>query len=337
MKIAIVGAGLSGLALSLSLKQANEKSSITIFYSDPVEKIASFISTGLIHPFAGKFAKKSWRADEGIEKSEELFKLSEKYLNRPVFSKGILRIAALPYQKVSYLKVAKKYPENLWYESCKHIHPALDYPALFIPSGMTVFSSLYLQGLYLACRDKGIQFIERKINQLKELKEFDQIILAAGDQLLEYEECKTLPVEKIKGQTLLCKWPSSLPYLPFSIISQGHISICENNEYCYLGSTYERDFLSKEGDDIAYSLKEKIGSFFPQAKEFKVLSINSAVRLCRIDSSIPLVGQIAPKVWVMGAMGSKGLLYHAYLADLLTKSIYSGEKLPKELLVDDFI
>lgn len=333
MNIAIVGAGYAGLALALALKDLDSKVSITIFHKDPIMSSASSISTGLLHPLNGKFARKSFAIEEGINQTKILLDLAESALGKPVCHKGgILRVANYAYQPPNYKRASRKYPINTWHEKGNIFHPDLHYPALYSPEGITVYSDLYVKGLKVACERAGVVFQQKEILSTKELS-FDRIILSSGAQIVDFAEAKDLPFETIKGQALTVKYPEGFPRLTMSLLSKGHMSLCKDPNYCYLGSTYERNFSSTLPDEKSLSLLELIEQFFPKIREFEVVEAKAGVRLCRIGSYLPIADALSKKVWVFGGLGSRGLIYHAYLAQCLARSLLYSEPVPERFTI----
>jgi len=301
MKVAVVGAGVAGLAAVWHLLQ--KKCEVTVFDTGGS---ASSVSTGLLHPFPGKQALPSWRADEGMEATAELLQIAESALGRPVAeAKGILRPAITEQQKKDFSS------RGIWWEAeevLKQLPLAAPAPALWIPNGITVYSKLYLQGLWLACEKLGAQREQRGVS-LSDLKDFDKTILATGAATLQFEECRHLPLKCTIGQSLICRWPERLP---LSLVSQGHITPTEDPAFCQIGSTYEHT--SEPDPKKAVELLEKAALFYPPARDYKIVEIRSGVRISPINGYQPLIAQIAPKVWVFTGLGSRGLLYHALLA-----------------------
>lgn len=328
MKIAIVGAGYAGLSLALALVEKDSLLNVSIFHQHPINESASSISTGLLYPFVGKYTKKNWKADEGMERAKRLLIISEKALSEKVFlDTGLLKVCYKSFQENNCQRIARRYPENSWNNDSLTFHNEISSPSLFIPEGITVFSDLYIKGLIKACQKKGISFFQKEINATKQLVAYDQIILCAGAGLLDFEEAKDLPVERIKGQALVLKWPEKLPKLKMSLLSESHIALCKDPEYCQIGSTYQRNFETLGPDDHSYELIEKVASFFPKIRDFSIVKTKAAVRLSRVGSYVPIVSHLQKNVWVYGALGSRGLLYHGYLSELLAEAILEKKPL----------
>jgi glycine/D-amino acid oxidase-like deaminating enzyme len=317
MQIAIVGTGVAGLSVAYHLHC--QGLDVTLFDPKGIGGGASGISTGLLHPFPGRQALRSWMASEGMAASAKLLEIAAGALGRPVAeSTGVLRSAVTEQQKNDYQKRSLEDPEAVWLEAeqmwSRIPHAA---PGLWIPSGKTVYSRRYLEGLFLAC--PGIKLEKTAVRSLQELAGFDRIILATGFETLQFPECAHLPLEPTKGHTLVCRWPERLPC---SLVSLGHITPTEDPTLCQIGSTYEHNFRSLEPDPKAIPLLlQKAARFYPPAKDFEVVELRAGVRISPKVGYHPLVMQLSPKVWLFTGLGSRGLLYHALLGEQLAYKI----------------
>ena len=74
MKIAIVGAGYAGLSACWHLLQRNAE--VTLFDEKGVGAGASGASTGLLHPYPAKLARRSLRADEAMREALALIEIA---------------------------------------------------------------------------------------------------------------------------------------------------------------------------------------------------------------------------------------------------------------------
>lgn len=278
MRVAIIGAGYAGLAVAWHLLQKNLD--VTVFDGG---KGASYVSTGLLHQSPGRRLTPTWRAEEGMKATMELLQIASQ--DRAVFEKnGILRIAATEEQRREFGG------ETLW-----------------IPEGITVYSRLYLAGLKKACSQA--KFIEEWIHNLKELDDFDAIVITAGAETLQLVD---LPLQKTIGQCLICRWKEPLA---MSLLSYGHITPTEDPEFCLVGSTYEHT--EKPDPKKAVELLEKAAIFYPPAKDFQIEEIRCGVRIAPKGTYKPIVTKIDPKTWVFTGLGSRGLIYHALFAKMI--------------------
>ena len=159
MKVAIIGAGFCGLASAWHMLQKQSYSqevNITLFDAGGIGKGTSGIAAGLLHPFAGAHAKLNWRGLEGMDATKELLGIASAALGRSVNANnpGILRLGFTKQQQEEFQICAEKNPsETEWLDaaSCQKLAPGCaEAPALWIKNGLTVYSGLYLQGLWEA-------------------------------------------------------------------------------------------------------------------------------------------------------------------------------------------
>lgn len=310
MKIAVIGAGLAGIAAAWHLLQ-KPGFTVDLFDAEGIAGGASGVASGFLHPYPGKRALKTWRADEGMLATEELIQIAEENLGRKVAAPGIFRPAVTEEQKKDFRK------QGIWWEweeFQKHVPLAAPLPGLWIPEAKTVFTSLYLQGVWLACEKRGGTFFQERIENLSQLDSYDQIIVATGFTTPLFPECKKLPLKKTAGQILVCQWKEPLP---FSLVSLGQIALTQEREFCKVGSTYEHtEVLSKE---VERELKQKVALFYPPALDFKVVDIKAGVRISPLEGYRPLVEKVGEKIWVFTGLASRGMIYHALLAKELAE------------------
>lgn len=302
MNVSIVGAGYAGLAVCWHLLQYPDIQ-VTLYDSGPG---ASSASTGLLHPFPGRTSSRSWMSKEGMEESNLLLNVAEKALGRPVANRGgIRRVPWAPWQEKEFLKLSKKDPDAFWEDG-----------ALCIPSGISVYSKIYMEGLLKACVEKGAVFKREKVDSIESLTS-DHIVLATGAQTLAF---LSLPLIPVKGHSLLCRWGENS--LPYSLICNGHITPTEDPTLCMIGSTYEHEFTSPEPDpSFIPLLLAKAEAFYPPAKHFEVVELFAGIRMTRTEGYRPLVERVSPNVHVFTGLGSRGLLYHALLGKQIAQEI----------------
>ncbi len=306
MKIAIVGAGFAGLAASWHLAGRH---SITLFDAKGIGGGASGIAAGLVHPYVGEQAKRSQDAGEALQDTLELLDIASNTLGKPVYqSGGMRRLALNEQQRRDFFACAQKNNDVVWQDPCG----PYPFPGILIETALQVDCPLYLQGLFLACQAKGLEFINRKIETIAELDSFDKILLTTGAEKLL---CPQLPISQVKGQVLKLKWPKSLikPTLPVN--SKAYL-IMQENDTCLLGSTFEHTFAcpSPDMERAKGDLLPKISPIYPELNE--VIECRAALR-ASTPTRKPLISQISEKCWVFAGLGSKGLLYHAFYAKKL--------------------
>jgi glycine/D-amino acid oxidase-like deaminating enzyme len=286
MRIAVIGAGFAGLAATyyLSLKGF----SVTLFDKKGIGAGASGASAGLLHPYPGEHGRLSWHADAAMEATRELLQVAEKQLGRAVASySGILKKGECIGARDDVEKIA---PDTF-----------------LIQSGITVFPKLYLEGLWKACASQGATVCQEEITTLPS---FDCVVLAVGGEIKKF--CQ-LELGLVKGQMLVCRLPTPLER---SITAKKYIAITEDPHLCHIGSTYERGFASSEP-----CLEKAVQLLEP---EYEVLECRAGLRVTNPAHYFPILKKIDAKTWVITALGSRGLLYHAYLGKKLTQEIGSA-------------
>lgn len=65
----------------------------------------------------------------------------------------------------------------------------------------------------------------------------------------------------------------------------------------------------------------RIETFLPACTDYEVLECKSGVRVSGKASYTPIVEKKDDKTWVVSGMGSRGLLYHALMAEDLVGSL----------------
>lgn len=339
MQIAILGAGFAGLALCWHLlEQEDVKGRITLF--DPLEIGCgtSGMSSGLLHPYAGRHAKRSWMASEGMASTIQLLKAASII----PCSRGIFRPPQSSTQLEDFRLASQKYDDLEWWDqkTCEKMVPGMQAQAgLFVTSGITINPTKYLQGLWNACSARGAQIEYRAIQSLQELHSFDVIVVAAGAATGRIPELTQLPLSYIKGQTIELAWPSQIAPPPISMIATAYLAMQPEKASCLVGATYERSFANDLPDPaIAVpELKQKAAVLFPELSDAPVTSCNAGIRVFSPDKLTPIAGRVkttgASSVWVFTGLGSKGLLYHGWLAGQLSQAIAKNDPsiLPREL------
>jgi len=280
--IAVIGAGFAGLAAAYYLSKDHK---VTVFDQTGIGGGASGVSSGLLHPYPGEKGRRSWKADEAMAAARELLKVSEEALGKKVAHYGgILRQGEI-------LTLG---------DDVEQLGP----DEYIIHSGITVYTELYLQGLWKACEKRGVELVIQKITSLPE--GFDRTILAVGAGIKAFAHPFNLNF--VKGQVLTCRLDHPLER---SISSKRYTALTQFSDRCHIGATYERDFMDDNPD-----LKTAVRLLQP---ETEVFGCRAGIRVTNRAHYFPILEKLNPTTWAITALGSRGLLYHAYLAKLLEK------------------
>lgn len=307
MQIAIVGAGFAGLAAAYYFSDHD----VTLFDTAGIGSGASGTAPGLLHPYGGAKGRKAPDSDAGMEATRKLLDAASEALGSPVYNAdGIIRVPQTPEQEAFFRETATHPDVTLLTEQeCQEALPGSTATAgIFISSGITVDSQKYLEGLLKASEAK---LIIRNITSLEELREYDQIIVAAGALATALVDC---PIHPIKGQALRLAWPKDLPPPRCSVIGAKYLVM--SGDSCLVGGTYEREFSSPDPDLATAKelLIPEISRLYPQLATAEILDCTAGLRAAPPDRRTPILKKIDDKTTLLTGFGSKGLLYHALYA-----------------------
>lgn len=323
-RYAIIGGGFSGLALAYSLFQAQSGIEVTLFDPQGFGGEASKISTGLLHKYVGQSGKQNPYGMEGETSTKALIAEAEKALGRSlVLSSTLLRIPSTDEQTASFHHSQSLYNDLEWLESSQvhALHPGLPrQPGLLIHSGLTLDVTGYLEGLACIVQSQGLKLEKRRIQSIAELNDYDKIFIAVG--AMPFPELESMKIAQVKGQLLELSYPQNLPPLPFSLIGPVYITMSADRKKAIVGATYEHHFtdIAPNPEFAIKSLLPKTEAFFPSLKGQTVLDVRAGIR-ASTPSRLPFAGKINDRVYALVGMGSRGLLYHAYFANQLVKSL----------------
>lgn len=319
MKIAVVGAGFCGLAVTWHLLQ-DPKNSVVLIDKKGIGQGASGVPVGLLHYYAGPKASLSWMAHEAYPEAIALLNVASEHLGQKVYkASGVLRpeVAGMDFSK------AKTAPDTEWWEPsrCQSALPELaDNPGLFIRSGVVVDCPRYCQGLWLACLSLGATFECAHVTQADELTSFDKVVFTVGSGQMQIKGLNAPQVSLIKGQALELEWQQKLP-LGFAL--NGSVQFSQiHDDSVFTGSTFERRW-TEEGADQARcesEIRTKIAQMAPAFSHLSLRRVWSGFRAATSDKK-PFTCQSSPHVYCLGGMGSKGLLYHAWGAKQIKTSL----------------
>jgi glycine/D-amino acid oxidase-like deaminating enzyme len=334
MRFAILGAGFAGLAVTwFILHYTKGAAAVDLFDPEPIGGGASGLSSGLLHPYVGKQARVSWEASKCIKETHRLITVASQALAKPIIlSKGILRPALSDEQMADFQANAQNYSDTEWWNAkqCEQAIQGLKIApsrgGLFIKDGLTLDVESYLQGLWQACVLHGTQYYQQGLIKPADLEEYDRVLLAMGPFIKNFQPLKDLPITAVKGQMLELKWPDGLPPLTFSLVGPKYIVMRPGSKSCFAGATYEHTFSSPkpEQDLAAKEIMPQIATFFPDLKEAPILSVRAAFR-ASAPNHLPLVGKLSEKFYFLTGLGSRGLLYHAWIGKHVARTLLTGD------------
>lgn len=323
--IAIIGAGFAALAAAHALLENKETPChITLFHKDPVGVGASGVAAGLLHPYPGSKFKESFKGTQALHEAISLLNKAQLFSDKPLFIKsGIVKLALDDDQKKEFSKACHKY-ENLKFKKPEELSSDLfinsSHFGIEIENGFLVYSQKYLIALKRLVESLGATFNEEKIFSLTELKHFDKIIVCSGYGIKELHPSVSL--KYVKGQILTCLLKEPLVKKP--VIANGYICPTIDPLVYTIGSSYEHHFKSDSIDTQEARRKILIPwqKIFPMIQEAQILECQAGVRVMHPPTYLPFLKKIDEKTTVFTGLGSRGLLYHAYLAKGLKDLIF---------------
>lgn len=335
MRVAILGAGFAGLSVAWYLLHYKKGAiSIDLFDPEPIGGGVSGLASGLLHPYGGKEARHAWRGDTCMQETHRLITEASRGIDHSVIlSKGILRPAVTADQNSAFRKTADAHKKDTeWWDArkCAHTIPGLELPethgGLYINEGLTVDVHAYLFGLWQSVAKLGAQFHQIAMLKQQDLEPYDRILIAMGPLSKNFPGLQSLPLTPIKGQILNVKWPKHLEPPQHSLISHKYLVMHKDQKSCTLGATFERDFDNPNADrtKAAAEILPKITSFLPALEKAEILSCQAGFR-ATTPSRLPLVGMLNEHVYFFTGLGSKGLLYHAWVGKRVARAMLTAD------------
>ena len=318
---AIVGAGFAGLSLAYKLAKKGRR--VDLYHKDPIGIGASGVASGLLHPFPAQAASLSYRGLEGLHHSLVLLNEMQSFSSDPLYlASGILKLATEDEQKKSYAQISLKY-ESLEFcprEKVKRIASEyLSDPGLYIKNGCTVFCKEYLLALKKGCDSLGVNFIQKKIESKEELSGYDNTIFCVGAGISILDD--KAKVKLVKGQILTIR--TQIPITKMSLVSKGYITLTNNPLIYHVGSSYEHKFLDDQ-PDLELASELILPPFFkilPEIEQGEILRVDAGVRVMNPKNYIPFIKKYSFDTFAIIGLGSRGLLYHAMLAEILSEEL----------------
>lgn len=355
--ICILGAGLAGVSLAYECS----KRGLSVSVVDPfgVAGGASGTPIGLVNPATGRYATLGWRSKECYEAVLQNLERVQKGSSVQFFKRsGVLR-PALDEKIASRMKEnfdSTEWPED-WCEwlderTVKELHNGIKCTGggVWLPIGLTVDI-----GTYLKCFAEELQSLGTKFNtgQKYELSksrdkwvvsfedgktvEADKVITCAGINSSKLAYFKEVPLYPVKGQLAVFKTNQSIPF-DHAVSALGYIGSLSSEQFV-AGSTYEHKFDHEDPDEEGLEyLTTRLSSVLPELiRSSKVTAQWSGIRASTPNRK-PIMGEHPDHngLFIFAGLGSKGLIFSAYLSQLMTSLIIDGTSLPEEFSLSRF-
>ncbi|OIV97255.1 hypothetical protein TanjilG_10789 [Lupinus angustifolius] len=240
--------------------------------------------------------------------------------------------------------------------------------AFYMPEALCINSQNYLQALFRGCENlvkesstldsgqKQLTLHKRSIHRLSEFEgEYDAVIVCLGAKVnILPEICGRLPLRTCRGVIAHLELPDyrreAYPEGGPSILSDAWIAV-QGPRSLDVGSTWEWKSINSSPnvstDEASKALEEllpKASAIYPGIKDWVFTGARAGLRAMppvTSHGSLPLLGCIddfmgrnhSCKYWLFGGLGSRGLLYHGWLGNLMAHAVLScnEEVIPSEL------
>lgn len=353
----IFGAGLAGLSLANKLLSKN--CSVILIDTKGIARGASGAPLGLVNPATGRFANKSWQAEACYEAIVATLDHVQSRSDSSLFERnGVIRPAMDQ-------KIAKRMKDNFdatsWNENwCSWLtEPEINekFPGLscveggvWLPIGLSVKMTDFLESYFDQLKTLDLDyrfgntylytFEDSRWNINLESEEkiaAEKIIITAGIESKNFDDWNFLPLIPVKGQLAVFKSEYNFPY-PSSVSALGYYSAM-NDKYFVAGSTYEHRFKTSDADEYGIEyLTKRLKKVLPHFAKTAILQSQWAGIRASTPDRMPILGEHPElkNLSVFAGLGSKGLLYSSYLAELFCDFLLEKKSLPGEISVDRF-
>ena len=349
LRVHIVGGGIAGLAVGYHVASQVERVTFYDMNEGPGVSGASVVSAGLLHPITTS-GKLMWRGNEAYTSARNLLNAVQMDNITTKLSQDSQLFHNF-YSSSEFEKwqaAAKLLPDYI--ECCditkldgvlSSINNKVEKPivgSIRIKNACIVNSPLYLKCLYQSIlkQNKHTSWVQHTVNDTNDYQQLRQspddiIVITAGPgirHLWPHEEIENL--QYAKGQNLI--YSSDDIKVDNGYISGEYIVPSVNNDVIY-GASYEYslDTLEK-GPDISGALKYLNRSPFytNYLHDKKITRVTAGIRVVPKrghKGKLPVVlkHKTIPNVYCITGFGSRGLLYHSFIADLLVKSMLSND------------
>ncbi len=318
---------------------------------------SSGVPIGLINPAAAKQANLSWNAESCVSAISTLLERARPYSNREFFKKvGVLRPSVDSATLEAFSTTLKRHSYPIGWarwmdkDEVDDFHPNLAHAggALWVNESYTVDANEYLKALNGLLLMNGVSFMMKTEVQTKkwypdvgiwELILADgsvlrtaNVINASGSSILDDPFWNWLPVHKIKGQMATYRSSEQLAW-SHAVAGRGYVAHLNGHDWV-IGSTFEHNYDDLEPDETGLRyLEQKVDLMLPKLRMNCDLQRQWAGVRLGTPNRLPIIGPhpTLPGQWAFSGLGSKGLLYSAYLGRLLASRLVDGADVPMEV------
>jgi glycine/D-amino acid oxidase-like deaminating enzyme len=342
--VLIVGLGISGLVMALSLTRHNR--SFRIIHKEKVGS-ASRAAAGLFNPVTGRRPTLTWNAQKCFSFLHDFYPYAEqilqttffypKFVFRPALSNDTLN----DYQALSAAEPMSSFVEVVEDVSLSSIHPQLAYGLITKNSGFLHVSHFLDRGAAHFASSGNLQttdFDYRALKLHKQGVEYEDrlyrwVIFCEGSRVLENPWFESLPFSLYHGEVL----DVFIPDFPeLYCINKGVFVLPVGNQLFKVGATYARG--NTYGRARPEGIEELLNGLKALGvKHFELKSCHWGVRPATKDRK-PMVGAHPShsSLVLFNGMGSKAVSLAPFLANQLIGHLFEGIPLLEEVNIRRF-
>lgn len=354
----VLGSGIAGLSAADAVRKLGK--SCVVIDPNPAGSGASAAPAMLINPAAGKRAKKTWNAGPGFAAITDLMHRVELHTKEKFHEiKGVIRPALTEKMARDFQQSPVKYEwKNGWLrwmdrERFSSLFPYLGnhHGGLLVSQAGTADGLLFNKALIRYLEEHGVDFVFGKTSDISKKDALWHIttakgryrspvlIDASGASQTDSERWNRLPLHPVKGQTTTYTFTQPLP-LDTSVSGMGYMAFLSHKpKKLTVGSTYEHHFDQTDPDQSGLeAIHKKLNKMLPGfSGNIESADQWSGVRVSLPDKQ-PVIGEHPGEknVYIIGALGSKGLLMGRYLAGLLADHIFMGREISEKVSIQRF-
>ncbi|MEX0684929.1 MAG: FAD-dependent oxidoreductase [Balneolales bacterium] len=348
----MLGAGLAGLSLADSLSEKGYK--VLLIDRKDTGSGASGTPIGLVNPATGQKANLSWQAENCYHAIlNNLTKIQRTASTEFFCTSGIIRPAL---DEKSFTNFRQAFERDNWPEgwcqwlsedtiSKENPYLAATKGGLFVKVGLAVNLPSYLNAYVTYLRKKSVTVLLNEDYKLDRqgkhwifncrkhgLKKTGGVIFACGHASINFSYWKNIPIHPVKGQISIYETKDLLSW-DIPIAASGYFARSGPNQFV-VGGTYEHDFEHEQADSKGFSLlNKKLQRIMPTLLAKSILINQWAGIRASTPNRLPILGAhaIEPNLFIFSGLGSKGILYSKYTADLMADYLLDKKAIPDAL------
>lgn len=338
--VVVGGAGLAGALAAFWLSRSRP----VVVLAPPDLPSASHAAAGLVNPRMGPHARRAPAAE--AERDALIETLAQVGVPGLFRQTGIVRPARDARQARRFAEADAPNWHSPGAARERWPHLASPHGALWVPDGGSVAVPALTRALLDAAERQGAT-VQRarltgwhpsphgvRVDTGSDTVEASWLVVAVGDGGRHLPAVAALGLHRIKGQTVTLARPASLAAdgpavagATYAVPGPGGVVV---------GASYEHTFGDVRPDaETGQRLAAAAAAAVPALADCAVLAQTAGVRLTVPEAVAPgrrpVVGPIAPGVWVFTGLGSRGLLAAPLLARLLPDALHRPDRLPPDV------